>query len=205
MNAKEYVRKYFIMGSQNCSRNPIHILHEALEAGITAFQYREKGAGALTGREKVELGKSLRQLCARYDIPFFMNDDVELAIKLEADGIHVGQQDTPVADIRANYPHLQIGLSISNVKELQQSPLELVDYIGVGPIFPTTTKEDAKEAVTTKWVTYVRHKHPNMVIVGIGGITTENATEVIRAGADGVAVISTITNAKDIAQTVKKL
>lgn len=193
------------MGSQNCTRNPIDILREALESGITAFQYREKGTGALTGNEKVELGKSLRQLCTQYDVPFFINDDIELALELEADGIHVGQQDTPVTEIRKNYPHLHVGLSVSNVKELQRSPMDLVDYVGVGPIFPTTTKEDAKKAVTTDWVTYVREKYPNVPIVGIGGITTDNAADVIRAGANGVAVISTVTKANDIRQTVQKL
>lgn len=205
MDATKYVRKYFIMGSQNCNRHPETILLEALKAGITAFQYREKGNGALTGKEKVALGKSLRKLCEQYHVPFFVNDDVDLAIELDADGIHVGQDDTPVQHIRKKYPHLQIGLSVSNVAELRRSPIELVNYVGVGPIFTTKTKEDAKEPVSTDWITYVRKKHPHLAIVGIGGITTENAHEVIRAGANGVAVISAITKAKDIKRAVERL
>ena len=93
MTQRRYLRKYFIMGSQNCDRDPEEILLEAIKAGITAFQFREKGKGSLDGEAKVELGKKLRELCRNYDIPFFINDDVELATTFDVDGIHVGQDD----------------------------------------------------------------------------------------------------------------
>src|SRR5690625_7869605 len=83
---KQYVRKYFIMGSQDCSRNPEDILAEAIHGGITAFQYREKGVGALKGDKKIALAKTLRSLCKKHDIPFFINDDVELIEMLQVDG-----------------------------------------------------------------------------------------------------------------------
>ncbi|MFS0673425.1 thiamine phosphate synthase [Ornithinibacillus sp. 179-J 7C1 HS] len=202
---KQLLRKYFIMGSQNCSKDPVRILEEALEAGITAFQFREKGIGSLQGKEKVELGKKLREVCKRYQTPFILNDDIELADILEVDGLHVGQDDQPVEKIRKAYPDLMIGLSISNQEELQRSPIHLVDYIGAGPIFPTTTKTDAKKAVGVKWIQTLRNQYPHLPIVGIGGIQIDNANSVMEAGADGVAVISAITEATDIKVSVEKL
>ena len=200
-----YLRKYFIMGSQNCHRDPRDILQEAIEAGITAFQYREKGEGALTGKDKLNLGKDLRKICLNNNIPFFINDDSALIDVLNVDGIHVGQADLPVEILREKYPNLLIGLSISNKKELNNSRLELVDYIGAGPIYNTETKIDAKEAVGTKWIEHLRKHYPNLPIVGIGGITTQNVKNVLYAGANGVAVISVITCAKDIKKVVEQL
>ena len=100
-----------------------------MQAGITAFQFREKGPGSLKGREKVRLGRKLRALCAEYHVPFFVNDDVDLIGELDADGIHVGQDDVSVSDLRIDYPGLLIGLSVSNNTEVENSPIHLVDYI----------------------------------------------------------------------------
>ncbi|GIO23310.1 thiamine phosphate synthase [Oceanobacillus sp. J11TS1] len=199
------LRKYFIMGSQNCHRDPNAILEEAITAGITAFQFREKGAGSLRGEAKVQLGKELRERCRAHHIPFFINDNIELAAELDADGIHVGQDDMPVEDVRSQFPDKMIGLSISTQRELDQSPLELVDYIGVGPIFATSTKEDAKQAVGLEWIHTIRTQFPDIPIVAIGGIQTENAHSVIHAGADGVSFITAITEAANIKEAVEKL
>ncbi len=206
MKIKPMLRKYFIMGSQNCNgKSPEYILEEAIKAGITMFQFREKGTGALKGEEKVELGKRLRKLCREHAIPFVVNDDVELVERLDADGLHVGQEDAPVEELREQFPNLLLGLSISNEEELAKSNIQLVDYVGAGPVFSTRTKEDAKEAVGIDWIQNLRSKHPTLPIVGIGGINESNASQVLEAGADGVAVISAITAADDIANTVKKL
>ncbi|MEI3613448.1 thiamine phosphate synthase [Pseudogracilibacillus sp. SO30301A] len=205
MTQRNYLRKYFIMGSQDCDRDPEIILQEAINAGITAFQFREKGKGSLNGEAKIDLGKKLRVLCRHYNIPFFINDDVDLAITLDVDGIHVGQEDEKIANLRIEFPNLLIGLSVSNEEELKRSPLHLVDYIGAGPIFETTSKDDAKAAVGTYWIKYLRNKHHYLPIVGIGGINTSNAHQVIEAGADGVAVISAITKSEDIYTTVNSL
>lgn len=205
MTQRRYLRKYFIMGSQNCDRDPEEILLEAIKAGITAFQFREKGKGSLDGEAKVELGKKLRELCRNYDIPFFINDDVELATTLDVDGIHVGQDDEKISNLRIKFPHLLIGLSVSNEEELKNSPIHLADYVGAGPVFGTTSKDDAKAPVGTEWITFLRNKHRYLPIVGIGGINPSNARKVIKAGADGVAVISAITKSKDIFTTVNSL
>src|SRR5690625_6041185 len=99
-NIKKQLRKYFIMDSQNCDRDPVEILNEAVTAGITAFQYREKGHAALTGHAKLELGKQLREICASHQIPFIVNDDIELVEPLDADG---DRKST-----RLNYSHVAV-------------------------------------------------------------------------------------------------
>lgn len=202
----QQLRKYFIMGSQNCGqRDPVKILDAALAAGITTFQFREKGNGSLTGTAKQTMGQNLREHCLRYHVPFIVNDDMKLAESLGADGIHVGQADTPVEHVREQFPDTIIGLSISNQDELENSPIQLVDYIGVGPIFPTTSKSDAKGTVGVEWLETLRRQYPAIPIVGIGGITAENATDVIDAGADGVSFISAITESKNMEQAVRML
>lgn len=205
MTTKQILRKYFIMGSQNCDRDPIAILKKAAEAGITAFQYREKGTDSLSGKEKLQLGLLLRDVCRDYDIPFIVNDDTDLAEALNADGIHVGQDDRSPKELREKFPDKLIGLSISNESELDNSPVQFIDYIGAGPIFETPSKEDAKKVVGTEWITVLKNRLPNIPIVGIGGITPENAQEVLDAGADGVAIISAITKSANIKRAVNKL
>jgi thiamine-phosphate pyrophosphorylase len=199
------LRKYFIMGSQNCDREPLEILESALKAGITIFQFREKGAGSLTGKEKLELGQKMRQLCARYHVPFIVNDDYHLVEQLNADGIHVGQDDLAIKKLRVLFPDKIIGLSVSNSQELAKSPIDLVDYLGAGPIFPTSTKTDAKKAVGIQWIKTIKNRYPDIPIVGIGGITTSNAQQVLEAGAEGVSFISAITKASNIEEAVHQL
>ncbi|WP_067726566.1 thiamine phosphate synthase [Oceanobacillus damuensis] len=205
LSTKQILRKYFIMGSQNCKRDPLIILERAAKAGITAFQFREKGEGSLTGKAKLVLGKQLRDICREHNIPFIVNDDIELVNPLEADGIHLGQDDRSVDELRRMYPNKIIGLSVSNRNEVANSPIELVDYIGAGPVFSTNTKSDAKSAVGLEWITALRQHFPELPIVGIGGIQPDNAANVLEAGADGVSVISAITDAPDIEQAVVSL
>lgn len=200
----ERLRKYFIMGSQDCDRDPEQILRKAIEAGITAFQYREKGPGALTGEGKVELGKRLRQICKEKDILFIVNDDVELAKTLQADGIHVGQEDMPVDEVRERFPDKIVGLSVANMEEVKRSRLDLVDYVGAGPIFATPTKPDDQPS-GYDWLKEIRTLHPNVSIVAIGGIKPENAQTVLKAGADGLAVVTAITKAENIDKVVAQL
>lgn len=202
---RQMLGKYFIMGSQDCSNDPVEILQAAAKAGITAFQFREKGQSSLSGEAKLELGKQLREICFHYDIPFFINDDIELVEPLQADGIHIGQDDTPAAAVRWQFPDKLIGLSLSNPNEVARSPLSLIDYAGAGPVFATSSKADAKTAVGTEWITSLRSQFPDMPIVGIGGITSENAVSVLEAGADGVAFISAVSQAINIQQAVKKM
>lgn len=202
---RQQLRKYFIMGSQNCHQDPAVILKEAIGGGITAFQFREKGAGSLTGEAKVQLGKQLREICRKNGVLFFINDDVDLAEPLDVDGIHVGQDDMPVEKIREQFPDKIIGLSVSNDDEVRSSPIELVDYLGAGPVFATSSKQDAKQPVGVEWIQTLKDRYPLLPVVGIGGINTSNAHSVIEAGANGVSFISAVTETDDIAKALKKL
>ncbi|WP_181347634.1 thiamine phosphate synthase [Thalassobacillus sp. CUG 92003] len=201
----EQLRKYFVMGSQNCLNDPVLTLQAAIEGGITAFQFREKGEGSLTGEAKRNLGLILREECRKHGVLFFINDDSDLALDLDVDGIHIGQEDEAAARVRDRFPDKWIGLSVSTFEELEKSDVQTVDYLGLGPIFSTATKADAKQAVGTEWIKTVKRHHPQLPLVGIGGITTANAHEVIQAGADGVAVITAISHAKDIQMAVSEL
>ncbi len=205
MNLRKRLRKYLIMGSQNCQRDPVKVLEEAIAGGITAFQFREKGPGSLKGEKKLALGLKLRQLCWKHDVLFIVNDDSVLVEPLEADGIHVGQDDVSVEHMRSAFPNKIIGLSVSNEAELRKSSAGVVDYLGAGPVFGTSTKVDAKAPVGVEWIERVRWMYPDIPLVGIGGITVQNTGSVLEAGADGVCVISAVTYAEDVRDVVNRL
>jgi len=203
---KDALKVYFIMGSPNCKDNPTTVLQEAIEGGITLFQFREKGNGALAGDKKVELAKELQQLCREHQIPFIINDDIDMAIALNADGVHIGQDDERIEDVRKKIGHGKIiGVSVHNYDEAITALEGGADYFGIGPVFPTKTKEDAKPSNGTKLIEELRNKGFRIPIVGIGGITAENAGTVIQAGADGVSVITAISHAPSVTEAAKEL
>ncbi len=203
---KEALKVYFIMGSPNCKDHPAQVLQEAIEGGITLFQFREKGNGALTGDEKVELAKELQQICVEHQIPFIVNDDIGLAIALNADGVHIGQDDEPIEEVRKKIGSDKIiGVSVHSYDEAMTALEGGADYFGIGPVFPTSTKEDAKPSNGTKLIEELRAKGLTIPIVGIGGITSETAGAVIQAGADGVSVITAISHADSVAEAASAL
>lgn len=189
----------------NCTKDPLETLEEALEAGITCFQLREKGEGALTGIVYEEFARTCQKMCQAYQVPFIVNDDVELALKLDADGLHIGQEDLALATFRKQAKGKIVGVSVHSSKEMEQALLNGADYIGIGPIYKTQSKKDAKPPAGLHFLKAMRKQIGNFPIVGIGGITEENANDVRFSGADGVAVISDICHSKDIGQTVKNL
>lgn len=199
------LRKYLVMGSSQSNRDPLEVLEEAISGGITAFQYREKGQGSLEGESRLQLGRMLRSACKKHQVLFVVNDDLDLALELEADALHLGQDDQDVSYVRQHYPELILGLSVSTIEELNNSRIDLVDYIGAGPIYSTNTKQDAKKAVGPSFVKEIKEIYPSTPVVGIGGITPINASEVIEAGADGVAVVSAIVGANDVEEAVRSL
>lgn len=194
---RELLQVYFIMGSNNCPKNPNEVLQEAIDGGITIFQFREKGKGALIGKDKVELAKSLQAICKKSNIPFIVNDDVELAIQIDADGIHIGQDDEALEKVRQKMGDKIIGVSAHSLNEAEIAIKNGADYLGIGPIYTTKTKEDAKVARGTEYIRKFREYGLSAPIVGIGGINPGNANSVINAGADGVSVITAISIAKN--------
>ncbi|KWX77408.1 thiamine phosphate synthase [Paenibacillus jilunlii] len=204
----EHVRRllklYFIMGSVNCKRTPLETLAEAMDGGITLFQYREKGSAAFSGQAYVELAQQLQQKCRERKIPFIVNDDIELAVALDADGVHMGQNDAPARSLRERMgAHKIIGVSAHNLKEAQQAIADGADYLGVGPVYPTSSKDDAEAVQGTGVIEELRRSGLTIPLVGIGGITVDNARPVIQAGADGISVISAIAGAADIREAAR--
>ncbi|WP_374120553.1 thiamine phosphate synthase [Neobacillus sp. PS3-40] len=199
------LKVYFIFGSTNCLKNPVDVLEEAIAGGITIFQFREKGKGALEGAKKVELAKELQKICREKGIPFIVNDDIELAVEIDADGVHIGQDDEPVENVRKRLGNKILGVSTHSVEEAKAAIACGADYLGLGPVFPTSTKEDAKAVQGTSLIQDLRAKGFDIPVVGIGGITVNNAHSVMKAGADGVAVITAISHAEKITETTKSL
>lgn len=202
---RDALKVYFIVGSNNCVKNPVQVVEEAIEGGITIFQFREKGKDALEGHEKYMLAKELQAICKTKGIPFIVNDDIDLAIELNADGLHIGQEDEPVMNIRKKIGDKILGVSAHSLEEAKIAIKNGADYLGLGPIFPTKTKEDAKEVRGTTLIEELRANGLDIPIVGIGGITIDNARTVMKAGADGVAVITAISQAEKILETTQRL
>jgi thiamine-phosphate pyrophosphorylase len=126
-------------------------------------------------------------------------------LELDADGVHIGQEDESVDMVRKKIGDKILGVSAHSIAEVDQAIKNGADYLGIGPIFPTSTKEDAKTAAGTKLIEELRSMGYSIPIVGIGGIKVENAQSVIQAGADGVSVITAISLAEDIIGTTAKL
>lgn len=202
---REALKVYFIMGSPNCFKDPREILTDAIEGGITLFQFREKGEGALEKVEKFRLAKELQKLCREHGIPFIVNDDIDLAIALDADGVHVGQEDEPVEKVRERIGGKILGVSVHSKEEAVAAIKGGADYFGIGPVFQTSTKLDAKSAQGTKLIRELREEGFTVPIVGIGGITPENAASVVLAGADGVSVITAISHAESPLEAARAL
>lgn len=204
MNRKQ-LELYFIMGTSNVKNlDPLSVLESALQAGITFFQFREKGSSALKGSQYEEFARECQALCRKYHVPFIVNDDIELALKLDADGVHVGQDDLAVEKARKLAGDKILGVSVHNLDELEEAIRNKADYIGVGPIYKTKSKADAKQPAGTKFLQQASSKYPSLPIVAIGGISSLNCHESIEVGADGVAVISAICESANIHQTVNE-
>jgi thiamine-phosphate pyrophosphorylase len=191
---REKLKLYFVMGSNNCKKDPCEVLREAIAGGITIFQFREKGPDSVTGEKKYQLAKDLLEICREHGIPFIVNDDVELALALNADGVHIGQEDENAKAVRKKIGDKILGVSAHNVEEANEA-VGIADYIGVGPMYPTKTKLDTREVQGPSIIQEIRKAGILLPIVGIGGIKEGCAKQVIDAGANGIAVISAISQA----------
>ncbi|WP_054861634.1 thiamine phosphate synthase [Gracilibacillus sp. JCM 18860] len=189
---------YFILGTNNTEQDPLEVLEEALQGGVSLFQFREKGKGALIGEEKKQMALKMRGLCHQYDVPFLINDDIDLALEIGADGVHIGQEDEPFVQVKSRCPdHWIIGVSATNEKEAIKAKEDGADYIGVGPpIYGTNTKEDAKQPIGENGLRNIREQVGDLPIVAIGGIKLGHIFGLRKAGADGVSIITAISRSK---------
>ncbi len=164
----------------------------ALQGGLTLVQYREKNADDLV---KLANAHKIRQICHHYGALFIMNDRVDLALAVDADGVHLGQEDVPIALARQLLgPHRIIGRSTTNPDEMQRAIAEGADYIGVGPVYETPTKA-GKAAAGLDYVRYAA-KNASIPWFAIGGIDPNNLNDVLDAGAERVAVVRAIVQAE---------
>ena len=173
----------------------------ALAAGIRIVQVREKAG---TARRALEIALALRGVTRERRALLLVNDRLDLALAAEADGVHLGQDDLPVATARALLgPDALIGLSITDPEQLDAPDVREADYLGVGAVFSTGSKSDAR--YTGLELLAAARAAVDLPIVAIGGITVENAAAAIRAGADVLAVISAITLAPDPGRAAREL
>lgn len=198
---------YFISGRQDVgNKDLLDVLESALKGGITAFQLREKGEGALKGNDLKVLAEKCLKLCREYNALFMLNNEVELALEIGADGVHVGQADGAISEIRTKIgPNKILGVSTHTMKEALTASDAGADYIGVGPLYETTSKTTAGEPTGPGLVREVVKELPGLPLVGVGGISERKAGTVIREGASGVAVISAIAGAKDTEEATRAI
>lgn len=176
-------------------------VEDALKGGATIVQLREK---ELSEEKMVEEAVKLCELCHKYNVPFIVNDNVEVAWKSGADGVHVGIEDAPVAEIRRRVgSEFIIGATAKTVEQAKAAEEAGADYIGVGAVFPSPTKKNAVR-ITNEQLNEICSS-VGLPAVAIGGISLENVTEIQGGGIDGVAAVSVIFAAEDIETTTKVL
>lgn len=195
----------YIITDEHLSRNKSHleIAREALEGGADVIQLRDKSA---SGYKLYHAGVEMESLIHHRKACYMVNDRIDIAMATNADGVHVGQSDLP-ADIarRLIGPDKILGVSASSLEEALRARDDGADYLGVGPVFEArTTKSDAGEPRGLSLISRIRD-NCNLPIVAIGGINEENLSDVIRAGADAVAVISAVVSSENITDTVARL
>ena len=180
---------------------PDQVMEEAILGGAGIVQLRDKRSPSKILYSKAVL---LRKLCYRYGVAFIVNDRLDIAMAAGADGVHIGQSDLPLEVVRSIAGNgMIIGVSASSFEEAEMAVCGGADYLGVGPIFPTDTKVDAKSHTGPEPIDRIKRNF-DIPVVAIGGIKLDNLREVVAAGADGVAVISALLSSKDIRETAKR-
>ncbi|HWP47823.1 MAG TPA: thiamine phosphate synthase [Candidatus Limnocylindrales bacterium] len=186
---------------QTLGRNLLTVLEEAIRGGVRAIQLREKD---LSARELYTLAQEVRKLTEMAGVKLFINDRVDVALAIEADGVHLGQQSLPPHVVRRLIGNKLLGVSTHNLQEALQAQDSGVDFITFGPLFFTPSKAPYGKPVGLEALKEVR-KFISVPILGLGGIKKDSVREVLLAGADGISVISAILCASDVYQAAKEL
>jgi thiamine-phosphate pyrophosphorylase len=183
-------------------RGHIEIARAALEGGARLIQLREK---RMEGRALWGVARAMRALTQQHGAALIVNDRVDIALAAEADGVHLGQEDIPLAVARRLLgSEAVIGVSVSSEEEAAAAEKEGASYVSVGSIFATASKADAGEAIGVEPLSRIK-RVVGLPVLAIGGVNCDNVQAVIRAGADGVAVISAIANAEDMVEATSRL
>jgi thiamine-phosphate pyrophosphorylase len=204
-NLKEKLKDvdlYFITDSVLTRKTVLEDVEAAIRGGVKIIQYREKKAAA---KQMVEEAVRIRDACRERGVIFLVNDRVDVAIAVDADGVHLGRDDMPYQEARKMLGDRKIiGLTAHNVEEAVEAERAGADYIGLSPIFRTDTKKDAGEPAGLKLIRDVKGKI-NIPFFPIGGINQENLKDVLEAGARGACMISAIVAKDDVEGEVKKV
>ncbi|NLC11274.1 MAG: thiamine phosphate synthase [Firmicutes bacterium] len=183
-------------------RNMVELCRAAIAGGATAIQLRSKEESC---REALALGRELRALTRQTGTLFIVNDRVDLALILEADGVHLGQKDIPLKEAQKLLPPGRIvGISAETVAQAKAAEAEGASYLGVGPVFSTGTKPDAGKAIGLEKLAEIC-RSVTIPVVAIGGINRQNAADVIKCGAAGISVISAVIGAPDVKEAASSL
>lgn len=176
-------------------------VEESLKGGATMIQLREKH---LDHEHFLKEAKEIKELCRKYQVPFLINDDVDLAVEVDADGVHVGQHDMEAEEVRKKIgPNRILGVSAQTVEQALLAQQAGADYLGVGAVFPTGTKDDA-DAVSIQTLGEICHA-VNIPVVAIGGIGQHNVMQLAGSGICGIAVVSAIYAQPDIQNAASTL
>jgi thiamine-phosphate pyrophosphorylase len=189
-------------GPQSRGRSHLEIARAALEGGADAIQIRDKSSPAYN---LCRLSAEIQPLARKYGALFVVNDRVDVAMVTGADGAHVGRDDLPAREARRLLPRPTVlGVSAATREAARKAERDGADYLGVGPIFATATKPDAGEALGIETLAAIA-RTVSIPVVAIGGITLENVSEVIAAGATGAAVVSAVVTADDMTAATRAL
>lgn len=176
-------------------------VEESLKGGATMIQLREKH---LDHEHFLKEAKEIKELCRKYQVPFLINDDVELAVEVDADGVHVGQHDMEAGEVRKKIgPNRILGVSAQTVEQALLAQQAGADYLGVGAVFPTGTKDDA-DAVSIQTLGEIC-RAVSIPVVAIGGIGQHNVMQLAGSGICGIAVVSAIYAQPDIQNAASTL
>ncbi|WP_425802727.1 thiamine phosphate synthase [Desulfitobacterium sp. Sab5] len=183
-------------------RSTIEVAQEILDSGVKILQYREKNKKA---KQMFEECLILREMTREAGALFIVNDYLDIALAVDADGVHVGQDDLPVPIVRQIVgPSRIIGVSTHSPEQAQRAVADAADYIGVGPIYATHTKTDVCAPVGLEYLRYVV-ENIDLPFVAIGGIKKHNLTEVLKNGAKTVALVTEIVGSPNIKETIHEL
>ena len=199
---RERLSVYYVADPEQTDRDFLTLVDEALSGGVTSLQLRAK---RMQGREMYGLAVALAARCRAGQALFFVNDRVDVAMAADADGVHVGMHDLPLeATRRLVGPGMIVGFSPLAMADVVRAKREGADYVGLGPVFGTASKADAQPELGLLALAE-QATAAGLPSVGIGGIDAANAGAVIRAGVDGVAVISAIQGAANVKEAVEGL
>ena len=183
-------------------RTHLEIAKAALEGGASVIQLRDKNA---PDEHLIEIGREIRRLTSEAGALFIVNDRLEIALACDADGLHVGQGDRPACVLRPLLPSKILGVSVATPEEAVRAESDGADYLGVGPVFATSSKSDAGAPIGLVHIPSIKAGSGGLPIVAIGGISEGNIGEVARSGADSASVISAVVCAEDMVEATRRL